>query len=377
MKRHFLFVTAFSAFFACYPLFGQVSAASLQGADASPIAAGVSGVTSDTVVSRPVSDTIPSLLAGIWQGSDRLVLFGKERAADGTTEFAVVLREFYGWYADRASEPARYAELATRPRNNATATPAEHISVRYVTVAENASHTAGAYELLVLYPGEKTPVSIPVAVVDGKLYLDFLVRGNAQYTDALPELSSPANADESAEAPNTGFWRDQGAASGLLISPPAVADELTAYYIADDVVYPLRYWLTEMPYTYETVYVVDGGKRYAVDKYLRVAGNVYTCATGRRTQVRNLKRAAALPSEHSFDSDGVICALGSPYLTRVDDKETPEDLLALVSESNARKAPARKPPFPPVFPRVRWPNYDELDLYNPAIWTRRVLDIGK
>ena len=169
-------------------------------------AAGASGVTA-AVTERVSRDSIPELLAGIWQGSDRLLFFGK----DGS-DFAAVLRVFYGWYADRAAEPASYAELSTRPRNDATATPAQHISLRYVTVAENASRTAGAYELEVQYPGLKEPVLVPVAVIDGKLYMDFLVRGSAQYTDSQNSLgNAPAAGSGSGggvrEIPSAdGYW---------------------------------------------------------------------------------------------------------------------------------------------------------------------------
>ena len=100
---------------------------------------------SEAVREREARADIPDLLAGVWQGNDRLVLFGK----DGN-EFAAVLRVFSGRYADRAAEPAAYAEYATRDRNDATSRVAEHIEISYITIAENASHTAGAYELQIL-----------------------------------------------------------------------------------------------------------------------------------------------------------------------------------------------------------------------------------
>ena len=322
-----------------------------------------SGVAVAAVAERAAGDEIPALLAGIWQGSDRLLLFGKEQG-----EFAAVLRVFYGWYADRAAEPASYAASAARERNNATAAEAEHVTVRYATIAENASRTAGAYELFVSYPGEKEPAVIPVAVIDGKLYLDFLVRGSAADTDFAQTLSA---------APDTkGFWRDCGSMRGVQVSPPAGAAELSSYYISGDAVYRIRYWQTEMPYTYETARLADGGTDVLVDKYLCVAGVVYTCATGRRTVIRNIEKISALDG-CTFDGDNAICARGAPYLTRVEGKDSRDDLQALVAEINARRHPAPPPPFPPVFPNIRWPDYDALDLYNPGTWNRRNIDIGK
>ncbi len=338
-------------------------------------------LASGIVSERVSSDRIPDLLSGIWQGSDRLLLFGR----DGN-EFALVLREFYGLYADRAVEPVRYAELSTRPRNDATAKNAEKISVRYVTIAENVSHTAGAYELEIAYPaptksGFETVV-VPVCVIDEKLYLDFLVRGSAEYTDSQLTLSGTDSAvgEENAgvEIPaQEGFWRDCGAAGGIQVSPPVIAEELTGYYVADGAFYHIRYWKTEMPYKYDKAGFTDGEKNYTVDKYMRVAGNVYTCATGRRTQIRNIEKSASLPSPHVFDRDNVICALGMPYLERIESADSREGLQAIVDENNARCAPLPKPLFPPVQSTVRWPDIESLDLYNPSTWNRRNLDVGK
>lgn len=318
-----------------------------------------------------IQDEIPDLLAGIWQGSDRLLLFGKENS-----EFACVLREFYGRYADRAAEPARYAELSTRTRNDATHASTEHIVVRYSTIAENAARTAGAYELIMQYSQQKKAVHIPVCVIDGKLYLDFLVHGSASYTDREKILASSSSGVT--EIPSDeGFWRDCGAASGILIAPPVIDKELVSYYFADGFYYHIRYWLCEMPYTYEKAYFSDGEKSFSVDKYVRIAGNVYTCATGRRTQIRNIEKASALVATAAFDSDRVFLAFGEPYLVRVDADGSQETLLASVDETNAQRAPLPKPLFPPTFPHVRWPRYEELELYNPATWSRRNLDIGK
>ena len=390
MKRLFLCTLAQAALFGVAALPGYAAAA-----DA------VSGVSANSasataVASRVYSDDIPALLAGVWQGADRLLLFGKN-AEDG--EFALVLREFYGWYADRVAEPAYYTEYATRPRNDATVTPAERITVRYATIAENASHTAGAYELSVLYGGTKTPLYIPLAVIDGKLYLDFLVKGSAEEddlaanggavasgtTDAGAVLASSAlpatGADAGSEvALGEGFWRDYGAARAISVSAPGYDKELTGYYVKNGAFYHIRYWQTEMPFTYEKAGFTDGAQSFSVDKYIQTAGGVYTCCTGRRTQIRNSTKSVELGKSYTLDADGIICAFGPAYLARMDasgEQSDAQTLLATVNTLNARRAPAPKPPFPPTFPNVRWPNYDELDLYNPSTWNRRNIDIGK
>lgn len=324
-----------------------------------------------------VSGEIPELLAGVWQGNDRLVLFGKEG-----NEFAAVLRVFYAWYNDRAAEPAAYAEYSTRDRNNTTSREAEHIEIKYITLAENESHTAGAYELQVLYPNSKSYVYVPVAVIGEKMYLDFLVKGSAYQTDYNPVLTSilksadgQGNVSESLDL--EGFWRDCGAASGLLVSPPWIKKERTGYYFFDNAFYHIRYWETDMPYTYEKAGFTDGEKSFVVDKYVRSAGKVYTCCTGRRTQIRNIEKSSKLSGTYLFDGDGVICAFGSPYLVRLDGKENRVDLQQVTDETNAKRKTPRKPLFPVTFPNVRWPKFNALDLYDPDTWNRRNIDLGK
>ena len=322
-----------------------------------------------------VRGEIPDLLAGIWQGKDRLVLFGK----DGN-EFAAVLRVFNGWYNDRAAEPASYADYATRDRNDATSRTAEHIEISYITIAENLSHTAGAYELQVLYPNAKSYVYIPIAVIGSEIYLDFLVKGSAQSVDYNPVLTS-RQADAQGQVRNEpdleGFWRDCGGASGLLVSPPNFKKERTGYYFFNNSFYHIRYWETDMPYTYAKAGFTDGEQSFVVDKYVRSAGKVFTCCTGRRTQIRNIDKSTELPGKFFFDSDGVICAFGLPYLVRMEGKDSRTDLQKITEETNARRKPPQKPPFPVTFPNVRWPKMEELDLYSPDTWNRRNLDVGK
>ena len=324
---------------------------------------------SEAVREREARADIPDLLAGVWQGNDRLVLFGK----DGN-EFAAVLRVFSGRYADRAAEPAAYAEYATRDRNDATSRAAEHIEISYITIAENASHTAGAYELQILYPGSREYAYVPLAVIGGNIYLDFLVKGSARDGDFYAVLP-PATADGAPD--REGFWRDCGAAAGLLVSPPSVKKERTGYYFSGGTFYQIRYWETDMPYTYEQAGFTDGDQSFVVDKYVRSAGKVYTNCTGRRTQIRNIKKSSELPGTAQFDRDGVICAFGSPYLVRLDGRENRADLQQLTDETNTAPRPPRKPVFPVTFPNVRWPDYDAVDIYDPDTWNRRMLDVGK
>ena len=52
------------------------------------------------------AETIPSKLLGIWESKDRYVFF--EQNDENEPEIVVVLKEYYGWYLDRAAEPSSY-----------------------------------------------------------------------------------------------------------------------------------------------------------------------------------------------------------------------------------------------------------------------------
>ena len=320
------------------------------------------------VTAHVSTESVPVLLQGIWQGSDRLIMFSNQN------EFALVLRVFYQWYNDRASEPASFSELKSRDRNNTTKSPAEDIQIQYITIVENPSKTAGVYELSVTYPHEKTPVLIPVCVIDGKLYLDFLIKDSAEVTDVprtLETQGEPANSD--------GFYRAASAASGITISIPVFDNEVISYFVNDGgkQIYRIRYWLSEMEYSYAKASFSDGDKIFSVDKYLRIGSNVYQCTTGRSTKIRNIQKSSKFDKTPIYDGDGGIVAFGSPYLVKVPEGNDRAAFLSAVESGNAKKKPAPKPLFPPIFPTYRWKEITELELYNPATWNKRNLDIHK
>ncbi|MBQ8013816.1 MAG: hypothetical protein IJ257_05420 [Treponema sp.] len=320
------------------------------------------------VTEHILSERVPLLLQGIWQGSDRLVMFSNEN------EFALVLRVFYQWYNDRASEPASFSELKSRDRNNTTSGSAEDIQISYITIVENPSKTAGVYELSVKYPHEKTPVLIPVCIIDGKIYLDFLIKDSAAVTDLrlVSEVSDKKNTAD-------GFYRAASSASGITIAKPVFEKEVLSYFVTGEgkEIYRIRYWLSEMAYTYEKATFSDGDKVFSVDKYLRIGSHVYQCTTGRSSKIRNIQKSSKFEKAALYDSDGGIIAFGEPYLIKVPEGNDRSYLLASVEENNKRKKPAPKALFPPVFPKYRWKEITELELYNPSTWNKRNLDIHK
>ena len=330
------------------------------------------------VTEHVFSENVPSLLQGIWQGDDRLIMLSNQN------EFALVLRVFYQWYNDRAAEPAGFSELKSRDRNDTTVSPAEAIQVQYATICENPSKTAGVYELSVKYPHEKIPVLIPVCVIDGKIYLDFLIKDSAEVTDL--RLSSDSNSASNQDQDNSdGFYRSASSASGILIAPPVLKNEVISYFVAEGgkEIYRIRYWLSEMEYSYAKASFSDGDKVFSVDKYLRIGSRVFQCTTGRSTKIRNIQKSSKFEKNTTYDGDGGIVALGNPYLVKVPQGEEKATVISstaflnTIEENNKRKKPAPKPLFPPTFPKFHWKEISDLELYNPSTWNKRNLDVHK
>ena len=368
LKRNISF--AFLIFFFFHPVFAQTTRSG----------EGVVSVRNEQSELPPVSvhsfsETVPALLQGIWQGSDRLVMFSNQN------EFALVLRVFYQWYNDRAAEPASFSELKSRDKNDTTTSPAEDIQIQYTTIVENPSKTAGVYELSIKYPNEKIPVLVPLCIIDGKVYMDFLIKDSAEVTDLRLSNTVSASGEKSN---STGFYRAASNASGIMISKPVFDKEVISYFVGDDgEIYRIRYWLSEMEYSYAKASFSDGDKVFSVDKYLRIGSDVYQCTTGRSTKIRNIQKSTKFEKNAVYDSDGGIVAFGEPYLVKVPEGndrtalQTSAWFLGTVEENNKRKHPAPKPLFPVTFPKYRWKEITELELYNPSTWNRRNLDIHK
>jgi len=324
-----------------------------------------------------LSENVPSLLQGIWQGADRLVMFSNQN------EFALVLRVFYQWYNDRAAEPASFTEVKSRDRNNTTKSPAEDIQIQYITIVENPSRTAGVYELSIKYPHEKLPVLVPVCIIDGKMYMDFLIKDSAEVTD-LRLSSESATSNQVEKSNSNGFYRAASNANGITISQPIFDKEVLSYFMGDEgEVYRIRYWLSEMDYSYAKASFSDGDKVFSVDKYLRIGSNVYQCTTGRSTKIRNIQKSTKFEKNATYDSDGGIVAFGEPYLMKVPEGHERAEVISstaflnIIEENNKRRHPAPKPLFPPTFPKFHWKEISELEVYNPSTWNKRNLDIHK
>lgn len=217
---------------------------------------------------QPRSDMERSSLGGIWENSERIILFrendnGDNDNNDGTGKTGtdntggskgafsahIVLKPFYRYYYDGIYEPH--------------------------------SDTDG----------------MPLAVFDDGLYLRFW--------SAVPAHDG------------TGvFWRPETNRNEFTIDSVPVQTELKAYYTDEADVYEIRYWRTKADYAGEKAELETDNKIVSVDKYIAIGDTVYTCAVGRRIRIRNPQKLSSLPNGFRISADGKLLVFGKPYATR-------------------------------------------------------------
>ena len=232
--------------------------------------------TSDAA--QPRSDVERSSLAGIWENSERIILFrendnGDNDDNDGTGKTGSDNTSSDNTGADNTggSGSAFSAQIVLKP------------FYRY--------YYDGTYE-----PHSDTD-GMPLAVFDDGLYLRFW--------SAVP-------ADD-----GTGvFWRPETNRNEFTIDSVPVQTELKAYYTDDSDVYEIRYWRTKADYAGEKAELETEDKTVSVDKYIAIGDTVYTCAVGRRIRIRNPQKLSSLPNGFRISADGKLLVFGKPYATR-------------------------------------------------------------
>lgn len=349
-----------------------------------------------------VDETIPLMLEGIWENSNRYVIFDSSYVVknNGRRIPEIALKNFYQWYIDRTAESDAYSITHPRPLNDSTSKTAQQLEIHFEpltyelytsaynmpvifsngTTFEADQEISGAWDMQVKYPHDKTIYHIPLAVIGNKLYLKFKLRGIDENTQAYPETMN-------------GFWRDEGNASGILVCPPIINDELLSYYVTDEGCYHIRYWETDMEYQADGIaFFNDGEKSFSVPKHLIAGDRNFTCVLGRRTKIRNITKTSKIPDGYTTNSvlvkrtvrksDGsysvetqktsTICAFGEPYLVLTDGSRTFEEILALAAER-------KRPPKRPLFPVSGGPIDFDFSIKSnpPESYDRRLLDLGK
>ena len=94
---------------------------------------------------------------------------------------------------------------------------------------------------------------------------------------------------------------------------------------------------------------------YLVPKHLFAEGTNYSSVNGRSKKIRNTQASFNIENQNIiYNKDKTVLILNDePYLTKVTDKKTFEDLMQIIKEANARRKPDPEPIFPvklPTFP---------------------------
>ena len=288
------------------------------------------------------AETIPSKLIGLWEAKDRYVFF--EQNDEYEPQLVVVLKEYYGWYLDRASEPVKYSEKEPRVRNIATPRNAEHIYIQNIDTKETDNSLYGSLELKYSRWQKNT---IPFFLLNDSIYLKYFV---------LDERESAEEQNETYK-----FYRGIAPSKGFMISPQSLPKDITGYIIDGSKLYDVRYWQTDMDYSTDYIIFEYQDNSYKIPKHLRSCETNYSCVSGRSKKVRNAVKPFEYDKENYLfnDNEKVFTEKKEPYLKCLADKKTFEELMQLVKEANAR----RKPDPPSLFPEsnLDW-HWDLIEL---------------
>ena len=286
------------------------------------------------IIGSVFSQEVPEVLQGIWEGKDRFIFF-ENAADDKNPELVVVLKEYYGWYYDRAAEPESYSQEEPRTRNAATHKDPEVIP--YKISAFDAA--ADAFQIKIDYSKHSTGTTTFV-IDNNRIFLNVYTKYD-EITDSTGKTYT--------------LWRGYQQSQGFLMYEQPVDENISLLIIDNDKYYDVRYWITDMDY--DSSYVLFKYKQdsYTVPKHLMAEGTNYSCVNGRSKKVRNTMPSFSL-SDSGFwydETKTVLITEKEPYLTKVTDGKTLSALLKIIKEANSRRKPDPEPIFPvklPAFP---------------------------
>ena len=305
---------------------------------------------------------LPQELAGIWEGKDRFVFF-EQNEGEENPEIVIVLKDYYGWFYDRAAESEEESLSQTRIRNIPTPKTAEHINFSFSKI--NRAEPDCVWELNLNYSKYEKNL-LPICVLDGKMYLNFLVK-------EIPLLEENAVAYNASgvlsQDSYDGFWRGNVHSEGIKVASQTEKENIPGFYIQGEKLYDIRYWKSGMDFTQEKVSYTYEDDTFFVDKHLISAGNVYSCTKGRRKYVRNTLPPQKFSAEnYIFNEEKNILVLDKePYLVRLADKNDFDALMQIVNQANSRKKPPAPPLFPPKDLDWHWDIINELEKDNELI----------
>ncbi len=302
---------------------------------------------------------IPQKLLGIWEAKDRYVFF--EQNDDEQPELVVVLKEYYGWYLDRAAEPEKYSQKENRTRNIPTPRNAEHIYIQNIDTKETANSLYGSLEL---FYSRRDKNTIPFFMLDDKIFLKYFVLDERKITEEKGSVESSENQNVSYK-----FYRGIAPSKGFMISPQALPKDITGYIISEQKLYDVRYWQTDMDYSTDYINFSYKDDSFQIPKHLTSCNANYSCVSGRSKNVRNTVKPFDYKEEDFIfnDEKTVFTKNEEPYLKRLAGKDTFEQLIEIVKQANSRRKPDPPALFPPSDLDWHWDLIDLLEQNNQII----------
>lgn len=291
------------------------------------------------------AQSLPPQLTGIWEGNDRIIFFESEN-----NQLTALLKEYYGWYFDRAAEPAEFNEKEKRSRNSATPRNAEHIPL-LITQKENTNIFEAQIEI-----SKYQKNYIPFVILEDRIYLNF-----------FEKVGIPENKVENDRY--SGFYKGNLPSKGFQICEQSIPENIACFYIIDNKIYNIRYWLTDMEYSEELVSFKYKEHSFEIPKHIETGGKLYTCVNGRSKHIRNTQPPRDfIEQDYLFDKDySFFITDAKPYLYKIVPKDDFDKLMLIVKEANSRRDPLPNPPFPPSNLDWHWDIIDELEKDNELI----------
>ena len=296
------------------------------------------------------AQSIPSKLLGIWESKDRYVFF--EQNDEDQPQLVVLLKTYYGWYLNRAAEPASYNDKEPRVRNTANARNAEHIYIQNINTKETGNSLYGSLDLSYSTWQKNT---IPFFMLEDSIYLSYYEK------DEIDELENPDK--------KWTFYRGVAPSKGFMISPQSIPENITGYIIDGEKLYDVRYWKTDMDYSTDYITFSYKDDSYQIPKHLRSQETNYSCVSGRSKKVRNAVKPFEYKVENFLynDEGSAFTKNEEPYLKQLAGRDTFEELIKIVKEANSKRKPDPPALFPPSDLDWHWDLIDMLEKDNKLI----------
>ena len=296
------------------------------------------------------AQSIPSKLLGIWESKDRYVFF--EQNDEDQPQLVVLLKTYYGWYLNRAAEPASYNDKEPRVRNTANARNAEHIYIQNINTKETGNSLYGSLDLSYSTWQKNT---IPFFMLEDSIYLSYFEKDEAEESE---------NPDK-----KWTFYRGVAPSKGFMISPQSIPENITGYIIDGEKLYDVRYWKTDMDYSTDYITFSYKDDSYQIPKHLRSQETNYSCVSGRSKKVRNAVKPFEYKAENFLynDEGSAFTKNEEPYLKQLASRDTFEELNKIVKEANSKRKPDPPALFPPSDLDWHWDLIDMLEKDNKLI----------